>query len=146
MEVSTRKRILICDDDDDLRQTLGIILKKDYDIVEAADGSEALKIIESERLHLVLLDISMPELSGLQTLKAYHEEHPGLLTIILTSKPQIGIAKRALNRGAVAYITKPFDIAYLQDEIARVLSQPPEAEKAQGRPWHIVSPGESKRT
>jgi CheY-like chemotaxis protein len=131
-----RKRILVCDDDDILRKALAVVLGDAYDVVLADSGEEALRLIAERAPDLVLLDMSMPGMTGLETLRAYRKTHPQLRTIMLTSKHEIGIARRALEAGAVEYITKPFQAETLKAEVERQLSPPPAADD---RPWHVVS-------
>ncbi|MDE2038422.1 MAG: response regulator [Elusimicrobia bacterium] len=132
------KKILVCDDDPQLRETLRLLLSPSYDVLEARDGAEALRLIEDERPDLLLLDVSMPVMSGLETLKACQDWHPALATIMLSARRQIGVARRALALGARAYVTKPFDPESVRAEIDRVLvpfrAKPPGDQP----PWRLV--------
>ncbi len=115
------KRILVCDDDADLRRILVRLLSDEYELFEAADGDEALRLIETVRPELVLLDMTMPGRSGLETLAAYAPRHPGTLTLVLSGVQEIELARRALDLGAVEYVTKPFDPDQLRTDVRRVL-------------------------
>ena len=114
--------ILIVDDDKDLRRTLFLLLEKSYQVAEAANGKEALAYLKTRRPRLVLMDVSMPEMSGIDALRAARELDKTLKIIMLTSHQEIEIAKSALDSGAVAYVTKPFDAAYIRTEVARLLA------------------------
>jgi DNA-binding NtrC family response regulator len=128
--------ILIVDDDEDLRNSLSIILSPAYRVVEAANGTEALDILKKERPRLTLLDVSMPGMSGLEVLAAAKAAAPKLLVVMLTSQHDIEIAMKALNLGAAEYVTKPFDAAYIRAEVSRLIGpeKPPD-----DKPWRVKS-------
>ena len=128
--------ILIVDDDADLRRTLFLLLEKSYKIVEAANGKDALRLLETNRPRLVLLDITMPEMNGIEVLRAARKLDETLRIVMVTSHQEIELAQSALEAGAIAYLTKPFDADYIRAEVARLLA-PPE-KKDDGRPWRIV--------
>lgn len=134
------RTILVCDDDPELRKLLALLLGGYGEILQAADGEEALRLIESRRPDLVLLDMTMPGLSGLQTLRRSRESHPEVAAVMLTGRQQLGLARRALALGARSYITKPFDPEQVKAEVDRILA--PSGKKAgtdpSGRPWRVV--------
>lgn len=132
------KVIQICDDDRGVRGILVRLLSPYFTVVEASDGREALELIARRCPDLVLLDLVMPGLSGLETLEAYHRTNPSLPTLILTGTQEPETACRALGIGAHACITKPFDAAVLLDEIRSMLE--PGASGAGGGerpPWRV---------
>lgn len=135
------KKILVCDDDPELRRVLALLLDGCGEILQAADGEQALALIQSERPSLILLDVDMPGLSGLQTLRRYRESHPELTTVMLTGRRQLGLVRRALALGARSFITKPFDPEQVKAEVERILE--PSGKKggsdSSGRPWRVVS-------
>ncbi|MCL5037592.1 MAG: response regulator transcription factor [Chloroflexi bacterium] len=102
-------KILIADDHPVIRQGLKQILAETSDIVvsgEASSGPEALKKVENENFDVVLLDLSMPEISGLDILKQIKAEKPHLPVLILTIHPEEQYAIRALKAGASGYVEK----------------------------------------
>ena len=112
--------ILICDDDRDIVNALCIYLKgQDYGIFEAYDGQQALDIIRSEDIQLVLLDIMMPGMDGITALSKIREES-NVPVILLTAKSEDADKILGLDVGADDYITKPFNPA---EVVARVRSQ-----------------------
>jgi DNA-binding NtrC family response regulator len=129
--------ILIVDDEADLRRTLALLLGKTYKVAEAANGNDALRFLEKQRPRLVLLDISMPGLSGIEVLRAARDLDKTLRIVMVTSHQELEIAKSALDLGAIAYVTKPFDAGYIRGEVERLLA-PPEDEGG-GRPWRVAS-------
>ena len=112
--------ILICDDEKDIVSALKIYLANDdYHLFEAYNGRQALEVIEKEELHLILLDIMMPELDGIQVLTQMRRTK-NIPVIFLTAKGEDTDKILGLNLGADDYVTKPFNPVEL---LARVKSQ-----------------------
>ena len=112
--------ILICDDEKDIVSALQIYLNAEgYQTFPAYTGKEALDILEKEEIHLVLMDIMMPEMDGISALVKLREQY-NLPVILLTAKSEDSDKVLGLNVGADDYVTKPFNPA---EVIARVKSQ-----------------------
>lgn len=112
--------ILICDDEKDIVSALKIYLSSEgYHTYEASNGKEALEIIKSADIHLILMDIMMPELDGL-TATARLREVSNVPVILLTAKSEDTDKVLGLNIGADDYITKPFNPVEM---VARVKAQ-----------------------
>ena len=112
--------ILICDDQPDIVNALKIYLTPEgYNLKEAANGEEALKMVRQEEFHLVLLDIMMPRMDGI-TATAKIREFSNVPIILLTAKSETEDKVLGLNVGADDYITKPFVPV---EVLARVRSQ-----------------------
>lgn len=112
--------ILICDDDRDIVSALDIYLTSEgYQTVKAYNGREALKAVEQREIHLILMDIMMPELDGIRVTAKLREEN-NVPIILLTAKSEDTDKILGLNIGADDYITKPFNPL---EVIARVKSQ-----------------------
>ena len=112
--------ILICDDDKDIIAALKIYLAAEgYRLFEAHSGYEAIEIVESEEIHLILMDIMMPGLDGIAA-TAKLREHHNIPIILLTAKSEDADKVLGLGIGADDYITKPFSPI---EVIARVKSQ-----------------------
>lgn len=114
-----RKKILICDDEEGIRESLKLILEKDYDLVFAQNGGEAISIVRTTPVDMTILDIKMPKMDGLETLKELMRINPKSKVIIATGYKSVDIAKEAINIGAIDYIVKPFD----RDKIAKVVQK-----------------------
>lgn len=112
--------ILICDDEKDIVNALKIYLNDtNYQLFEAYTGKEALEIVGKENIHLILLDIMMPEMDGI-TAMAKIREFSNVPIILLTAKSEDTDKVLGLNVGADDYVTKPFNPVEL---LARVKSQ-----------------------
>ena len=112
--------VLICDDEKDIVSALKIYLTAEgYRTFEACNGKEALLILETAEIHLVLMDIMMPELDGI-TATAMLREHYNIPVILLSAKSEDIDKVLGLNIGADDYITKPFNPVEL---IARIKAQ-----------------------
>ena len=109
--------ILICDDDADIRGALRLYLSPEgYQIFEAANGQEALEIIQKEQIHLVLMDIMMPQLDGIAA-TAQLRLQSNVPVIMLTAKSEDSDKVLGLNVGADDYITKPFSPVEVQARV-----------------------------
>ncbi len=113
-------RILICDDERDIVSALKIYLSgEDYEIYTAYSGKEALELVRSRDIQLILMDIMMPEMDGIAATAKIREEN-NVPIILLTAKSETSDKILGLNIGADDYITKPFDP---MEVLARVRSQ-----------------------
>ena len=108
--------ILVCDDDKEIVEAIEIYLTQEgYHVLKAYDGAEALKILETEKVHLLVLDIMMPKLDGIRaTLKI--RESNCIPIIILSAKSEDADKILGLNVGADDYVTKPFNPLELVNE------------------------------
>ena len=112
--------ILVCDDDKEIVEAITIYLKQEgYNIIPAYNGREALEIMEHEEIHLIILDIMMPELDGIHALYELREKS-AIPVILLSAKSEDADKILGLNVGADDYMTKPFNPLEL---VARVRSQ-----------------------
>ncbi len=112
--------ILVCDDDKEIVEAISIYLRQEgYEIVPAYNGKEALELMKKEEIHLVVLDIMMPELDGIHALLKLREES-SIPVILLSAKSEDVDKILGLNVGADDYVTKPFNPLEL---VARVKSQ-----------------------
>ncbi|UPT75157.1 MAG: response regulator [Elusimicrobiota bacterium] len=132
------KKLLIVDDNDDVRMSLRLALESFGDIVEAGSGAEALRLIASERPRAVVLDISMPGMGGLEVLRAARAGQPALAVVMLTGEMDLEVARECLEAGARSYVTKPFDAQTLRSEIKRLLETGGSEGEADARPWRVA--------
>ena len=120
-----KKKILIADDETGIRLTVGRILDKDYIVLEAANGEEAVEIAKGQKPDLILMDLIMPKMDGYAAcsqIKA-DEATKGIPVVILTAVGHELNKKFATEMGAEGYITKPFNIQELLDVITPLLAK-----------------------
>ena len=110
----TIQHILVADDEESIRWVLAKALKKQGFIVDLAeDGLQAQNLARKNRYDLVILDIKMPGIHGLELLKQFRTDYPETLIIIMTAEATMEHAVTAMKDGAYDYLTKPFDLAAL---------------------------------
>jgi len=103
--------ILIVDDDPNARKTLGKILKaKGFDVEEAGAGAEAIAACGAKFFNLVLIDVRLPDTSGLEVLKAMRGINEDTIAIMMTGYASLDSSIAAMNQGAFSYITKPVNM------------------------------------
>lgn len=123
-------RILIIDDDPGLRKTLADILKaKGYDILVAKSGTQGLALVAEHSVNLVLIDLGLPDLSGLEVLDRLKTSQPAVEAIILTGNASLDSAIEATNKGAFSYLPKPCEIDQLLVQIRRAIEKQQTLEK-----------------
>ncbi len=116
--------VLIIDDEASLRQTLARILQRaGYEVTTAASGREALDFLAQQSCDLIYLDIRMPDMNGLETLKAIHAQHPDMPVILFTAQPDVNSAVEALRQGAKDYLLKPIRPETLLNRTQAILLQ-----------------------
>jgi two-component system response regulator PilR (NtrC family) len=102
-------RILIVDDEEVLRDVLDAVLRREgFDVVSASSGEEALSMLDGEEIDLIILDVMLPGISGIDTMRAIRISNPYLPVIIITAFSSIDGAIEAMKQGAFHYIPKPF--------------------------------------
>jgi two-component system response regulator PilR (NtrC family) len=118
--------ILFVDDDPDLRDIVTEqLVAAGYAVDVAGDGESAMKILESRKYDVVLLDITLPNRSGMDVLKHVKERLPSCKVIMLTGMIGLTIAIDSMRLGASDYITKPYNMDYLLASIRRAIERRP---------------------
>ncbi|MBI1953246.1 MAG: response regulator [Candidatus Omnitrophica bacterium] len=118
----SKPRILICDDEPGVRDSLKLILEGHFNLAFAADGEEALLQIKSLHPDLAILDIKMPRMNGLECLKQIKLLDPKLKVLVLTGYESGDVASEAVRAGAANYLTKPLDRQKLLSEVQSLLT------------------------
>ena len=135
-------RILIVDDDPALLRLLSLRLRHEgHDVIEADSGEAALARLDHELPQLLMTDLRMGGMDGMQLFEAVHRRHPLLPVLMLTAHGTIPDAVRALQRGVFGYIPKPFEARDLMAEVNRALA----ASQALGADMPGDEPGEAWR-
>ena len=114
--IKAGKKILICDDEKTVVDFLTLFLRKEgfTDVDTAGEAGRALEKIKNTGYSLVLLDIKLPGMDGIQALQEIKVIKPGLDVIMITGYPDVDTAEQAVQLGAYDYIVKPFDLAYFK--------------------------------
>jgi len=120
------RTILIADDDPDIHYLLAAALaSEDYRIEDALDGEEALSYLQANACDLVITDIRMPGLDGLQLLHKIRETRPGTRVLVMTAESTPASVISSLRDHAIGYFSKPFSLDAVADTVARALRAPP---------------------
>ena len=114
-------KILIVDDESDLREMLKSILEADYSITEAENGAGLKKLLGTEAPDVILLDLNLPDISGLDLLPHIKKAWPDTEVVVLTGAATFELAVEATKRGAYHFINKPFDTSVLLVTIDRAI-------------------------
>lgn len=119
-------KLLIVDDETDVREfAANFFRKRKIDVVTASDGEEALNIIEKQKPHLILLDIKMTGIDGIETLRRIKEIDKNIKVIMVSGKKpdEEGVLDRCRRLGALDYIHKPLKLDELENIVLKTLSK-----------------------
>jgi two-component system NtrC family response regulator len=114
-------RVLVADDEKYMRWIISETIKDDCKVIEASNGKDCLEKFETEEPDLLVIDLRMPKMNGLEVLKAVHQRDPDVPVIMITAHGSIETAIEAMKEGAYDYVTKPFDIDQLRIKIYRAI-------------------------
>jgi DNA-binding response OmpR family regulator len=120
------KKVLIVDDEETLTWSMAKSLSKDrdkYEVLIANNGREALNLLGKNRVDIVISDIRMPDVNGLDLLVRIKREHPDTKVIIMTAYGSSDVQKEANRRGSVYYIEKPFEISDIRKIIINLIGK-----------------------
>lgn len=120
-------KILIIDDEEPVRNTIKLQLAgTEYDILEAADGEEGITLISTGdhalTVDLIICDIRMPKIDGIEAVSYFRREYPSTPVIILTGYPDVGLAVDFMKQGASDYLVKPVEKEELIAAVGRAIS------------------------
>ncbi len=118
------KRLLIVDDEETLTYSLYqsfILSNKDYEVVTAGSGEEAVEKMRINPFDLIITDICMPGISGFDVLKLVKDEYPNTEVVVMTAYGSSDNREKALNEGAHFYIEKPFEIKEFKKLVMQIL-------------------------
>ncbi|HOW56826.1 MAG TPA: sigma-54 dependent transcriptional regulator [Smithellaceae bacterium] len=115
-------KILIVDDELNMRLVLSAMLKKEgFEVTAAADGREAIQILQAKPVSVVITDLKMPSINGMELLDHITNKYPKIPVIMITAHGTVATAVEALKKGALDYIMKPFELADLKNIIAKAI-------------------------
>lgn len=113
--------VLLVDDEVGVRESLKMVLGKDYHLLEADSVDAAMSKVLESRPDVVLLDILMPKTDGIEVLRQIKEVHPGCAVIMMTGLNSQEVAAKAMDFGAFDFIGKPFDVLELRQKVSQAL-------------------------
>jgi DNA-binding NtrC family response regulator len=118
MSDSAKPPILLVDDEPEILFSLQGLLRREFQLYTASSGQEAIEILQEHRIHVVMTDQRMPEMTGVQLMRHVKDEYPEAIRIVFTGYADIRAVVEAINHGGLyRYITKPWD----PDELVEVL-------------------------
>ena len=108
-------KVLVVDDEPEAVELLVEFLSaKGYEVLTATNGEDAVRRVKEDRPHLVLLDVRMPKMDGMEALRRIREIDPEMGVIMVTAVNEEEVGRKALEEGAFDYIVKPLDLKYLE--------------------------------
>jgi len=122
-ESTARSQLLIVEDDPGMRDCLHLVLDDEYSVLEAADGQTAIKTVQTRSVDLVLLDLLIPDIDGIEILQQVKALRHDLPVIVLTGVKTLRTAVEVMKLGACDYFTKPFQEEELIASIQRALAE-----------------------
>ncbi len=122
MNIQPKKKILIVDDDAGHRLMLKATLSEDYDIFEATDGDEAIRMVEEQFFDLIMLDLKMKNVDGIEALRRIKQISPAIPVLIMTAYASVKTAVEGLKLGAFDYMVKPLDMDEVKLTIEKTLN------------------------
>lgn len=118
MAVQGTNHVLVVDDESDVRNLLRKFLtRRGYEVLTAGDGEAAIEAIRENRPDIVLLDIRLPKMDGLSVLQRLRDESDDVAVITMSGNADEDTARRSLELGAADFITKPFNLPYLETSL-----------------------------
>ncbi len=118
------KTILIVDDSDSLREVVGIALKNaGYEVIEGADGQEGLKQLDGKKVHLIISDVNMPNMNGIEMVQKIKEMDAYKFTpiIMLTTESGDDMKEQGRSAGVKAWMVKPFKPEQMLDAVSKLI-------------------------
>jgi two-component system response regulator (stage 0 sporulation protein F) len=120
----TPRRVLVVDDEQNSREGLSKILTKEgYQVHTAEDGAKALREAEAHNFDLIITDLRMPDMDGIEVLKRVREKNKGIGVVIVTAYGEVNSYLTAMNLGAFEYLNKPIHLEELRRVIKKALSE-----------------------
>ncbi|MBN1774783.1 MAG: sigma-54-dependent Fis family transcriptional regulator [Deltaproteobacteria bacterium] len=150
--MAERPQVLIVDDEPNMRRVLAALLEREpCDVLQAGDGVEALQVLDDDVVHVIVADLRMPNMDGLELLKKVVARDPNLPFVVLTAHGTVDTAVEAMKLGAFDFITKPFEKDELLAIVRKALrsvrfdaaTPPPPAPPGERRRYRLIGSSEA---
>ncbi len=125
----SKPKVLIIDDRHSSRESVSFALSKRYDCLLAESAEKGFEMVRSDDVSVVILDIRMPGINGIEALRMIKEKDPTIEVIMLTGYASLDTAKQSITHGAYGYLTKPFDLADLRSTVDKACEKRIEAQR-----------------
>jgi DNA-binding NtrC family response regulator len=116
-----KKNLLIVDDEQSVLKAMRMTLEKNYRVTTAESGSEAFELLDEQQPDLILLDIGLPDISGIELLEKIRSTHPEITVVMVTAEDKVKTVVKALKLGAYDYLVKPIDAQELKLTVQNAL-------------------------
>lgn len=117
------RKILIIDDQMGIRMLLTELLRREgYETYQAANGKEAIALLAANAFHLILLDMKIPGMNGIEILREIRQREPGVPVMMMTAYGELEMVEEAKKLGVVHYFAKPFDVEEIRREVNKALA------------------------
>ncbi|MBM3844730.1 MAG: response regulator, partial [Verrucomicrobia bacterium] len=131
VDLNDRPKLLIVDDEEGPRESLRMVFKDEYRVRIAASAKDALAILEAEKVDVAILDIRMPEITGLDLLEKVRILDPSIEVVMLTAYETPDYLRKALQLRACDYLNKPFDVPNIRSVVANAVTRRSAQQQAQ---------------
>lgn len=128
--MQTKGQVLVVDDELSVRESMKMILNGRFDVLTADSGNSALELVKQKEFDVVVLDIRMPDLSGIEVLRHIKEAEPAPEVVLVTAYPSLETAKDAVKLGAYDYIEKPFTMEDFREVVRKGVERKLKSDKA----------------
>lgn len=116
MDTENVQTILVVDDEQIIRDFLSEVLE-DFDVTLASDGAEALELMKTREFDLIITDLRMPEVPGEEVVRVARDKNPDQKVIVISGYSSLYTVSQSVNRGACAFLSKPFSISELMNSV-----------------------------
>ena len=113
----TIKHLLIIDDEEGPRLSLELLFEGEFTITTASSGLKALKLLQEQQFPIVITDLLMPDMSGIEVLEEVKLRSPNTEVILITAYGTLDSAQRAIALGVSGYVQKPFDVGHIREVV-----------------------------
>ena len=124
MDQRKRRSVLVADDEASIRSMLSrAVERNDFLCAQAADGESAVVVAREDRFDVIIMDVRMPGISGIEALRAIKQDNPGQIVMMMSGTAEAETVSEAMELGASDYVTKPFSLADMLVKIEAAIAR-----------------------